>query len=325
MDEHSKSNRWGIKKITDVENSLDLINIFQRFYQITGRLPLSNGLLIVPDGDPPPGEDRVNIYDMFRHKNSHGLVSLPFLGILQYFFEKNNFALFKKSLTELYRILSYITLSGARDFDFTAISDLIAKISFLLKAASRSNIAEIEKADIQNAYNINKSVSFVPKQECPLDVVIDILNKNFEHKKMTHSYLLPQVQTAPEIETQTRQIDGELAKLKVEYARVNDTTAEQKKQDEITDLVDDIIDESNIFQNLNTEDIWIDDDISDYKDHPDTVDTSKYILKAIRENDPLLDFNIPTDAITDDMLQPSNDEDNDLTIEDFFDPSDEEP
>ena len=325
MDEHSKSNRWGVKKITDVENSLDLINIFQRFYQITGRLPLSNGLLIVPDGDPPPGEDRVNIYDMFRHKNSHGLVSLPFLGILQYFFEKNNFALFKKSLTELYRILSYITLSGARDFDFTAISDLIAKISFLLKAASRSNIAEIEKADIQNAYNINKSVSFVPKQECPLDVVIDILNKNFEHKKMTHPYLLPQVQTAPEIEIQTRQIDGELAKLKVEYARVNDTTAEQKKQDEITDLVDDIIDESNIFQNLNTEDIWIDDDISDYKDHPDTVDTSKYILKAIRENDPLLDFNIPTDAITDDLLQPPNDEDNDLTIEDFFDPSDEEP
>ena len=297
MDEHSKSNRWGVKKITDVENSLDLINIFQRFYQITGRLPLSNGLLIVPDGDPPPGEDRVNIYDMFRHKNSHGLVSLPFLGILQYFFEKNNFALFKKSLTELYRILSYITLSGARDFDFTAISDLIAKISFLLKAASRSNIAEIEKADIQNAYNINKSVSFVPKQECPLDVVIDILNKNFEHKKMTHPYLLPQVQTAPEIETQTRQIDGELAKLKVEYARVNDTTAEQKKQDEITDLVDDIIDESNIFQNLNTEDIWIDDDISDYKDHPDTVDTSKYILKAIRENDPLLDFNILASAI----------------------------
>ena len=261
----------------------------------------------------------------FRHTNSHGLVSRPFLDILQYFFEKNNFALFKKSLTELYRILSYITLSGARDFDFTAISDLIAKISFLLKAASRFNIAEIEKADIQNAYNINKSFSFVPKQEGPLDVVIDILNKNFEHKKMTHPYLLPQVQTAPEIETQTRQIDDEFAKLKVEYGRVNNTTAEQKKQDEITDLVDDIIDESNIFQNLNTEVIWIDDDISDYKDHPDTVDTSKDILKAIRENDPLLDFNIPPGAITDDLLQPSDDEDNDLTIEDFFDPSDEEP
>ena len=57
MDEDIKSNRWGTKKITDVENSLDLINIFRTFYQITGRLPLSNGLLVAPDGDPPPGED----------------------------------------------------------------------------------------------------------------------------------------------------------------------------------------------------------------------------------------------------------------------------
>ena len=152
MDEDIKSNGWGIKKITDVENSLDLINVFQTFYQITGRLPLSNRLLVVPDGDPPPGEDRVNmksLYDMFRHITSHGLVSLPFLGVLQYYFEKNDFALIKKSLTELYQNLSYITLSGVRDFDFTAISDLTAKISFFKKAASRSNIAEMEKEDIK--------------------------------------------------------------------------------------------------------------------------------------------------------------------------------
>ena len=30
----------------------------------------------------------------------------------------------------------------------------------------------MENADVQNAYNINKNVSFVPKQEDPLDVVI---------------------------------------------------------------------------------------------------------------------------------------------------------
>ena len=249
----------GGKKITNVENTLDLINIFQTFYQITGRLPLSNRLLVVPDGDPPPGEDRVNMKSlyMFRHTNSHGLASLPFLRVLQYYFEKNDFALIKKSLTELYQNLSYITFSGTRDFNFTAISDRTAKISFLLKTASHSNIAEMEKADIQNAYNINKSVSFVPKQEGPLDVVIDILNENVEHKKMTHPYVPPQVQTSAEIETETCQIDDELAKLKAEYGRVNDAATEQKKQDEITNLVDDIIDESNPFQNLNTEDIWI--------------------------------------------------------------------
>ena len=141
---------------------------------------------------------------------------------------------------------------------------------------------------------------------------------------MTHPYVPPQVQTSAEIVTETCQIDDELAKLKAEYDRVNDAATEQKKQDEITDLVDEIIDESNPFQNLNTEDIWIEGNILDYKDHPDIVDTSRDILKAIRENDPLLDLKIPTDAITDDLFEPSDDEDNDVTIEDLFDPSDEE-
>ena len=118
-----------------------------------------------------------------------------------------------------------------------------------------------EKADIQNAYNLNKSVSVVPKQEGPLHLLINILNENVEHKKVTHPYVPPQVQIAAEIETVTCEIDDEFAKLKAEYDRVNDAAAEQKKQDEITDLVDNIIDESNPFQNLNTEDIRIEDDV----------------------------------------------------------------
>ena len=157
----------GNKEITDVENSLNLVKIFKTFYQLTGRLPLSNELLVVPDGDPPPGEDSANMKSLYmsRHTSSPGFVSLPFPGVLQYYFEKNDFVLIKKSLTEFYQNLSYIILSGTRDFDFSAISDLTAKISFLLKAASHSNIAEMEKADIQNAYNINKSVSFVTNKK----------------------------------------------------------------------------------------------------------------------------------------------------------------
>ena len=87
MDEDIKSNGWGIKKITDVTNAEDFMNIFQTFYQLNGRLLLSNGPLVIPDGDPPPGEDRVNmksLYEMFQHTNSHSLVSLLFLGTLQY-------------------------------------------------------------------------------------------------------------------------------------------------------------------------------------------------------------------------------------------------
>ena len=94
MDNDIKANGWGIKKITDVNNAEDFMTIFQTFYQLTGRLPLSNGLLVIPDGDSLPGEDRVNmknLYEMFKHTNSHGLVSLPFLGLIQYYLEKKCF------------------------------------------------------------------------------------------------------------------------------------------------------------------------------------------------------------------------------------------
>ena len=143
MDEDIRANGWGIKKITDAQDAEDFITIFQTFYQLTGRLILSNGLLVIPDGDPPPGEERVNmksLYDMFRHTNSHGLLLLPFLGMLQYYLEKNDFSMIQDALTELYSNLSYITLSGARDFDFNAVSNLTAKIFYLLRAATRLNI-----------------------------------------------------------------------------------------------------------------------------------------------------------------------------------------
>ena len=97
----------------DIENSLELLNIFQTFYYTTGRLPLANGRLIVPDGDVPEGDDRVNIkclYDIFR-RPYHGLVSLPFLGVIHYYFDATDQLLIKNALTELYRNLFYITLS----------------------------------------------------------------------------------------------------------------------------------------------------------------------------------------------------------------------
>ena len=172
------------------------MNIFQTFYHTTGRLPLSNGLLIVPDGDVRVGEDRVNrksLYDMFRHTYSHGLVSLQFLGAIHYYFDATDQRLIKNAITELYRNLSYIALSGARDFEFNNVSDLIARISFLIKSASKQNTKNKEREDQENAYKINNSILFVPKTEDPLDIVIDILDDNIEHKKTTRPYLPPRV------------------------------------------------------------------------------------------------------------------------------------
>ena len=43
---------------------------------------MTNGLLIVPDGEVPEGREKINLkqlYEMFKDTNSHGLVSLQFL------------------------------------------------------------------------------------------------------------------------------------------------------------------------------------------------------------------------------------------------------
>ena len=161
----------------------------------------------------------------------------------------------KKSLTELYSNLPYITLSGARELEFNALSDLTAKISYLLKSATRLNIQEREESHAQNAYNINKNRLFVPKSKIDDEYV--------KHKKNLHPYVLPQVQTADEIEIETQLVDDDFAHLKAEYDQINDVATEQRKQNKITDLVDEVTDESNPFQNLSTDEIWIEDDLFD--------------------------------------------------------------
>ena len=122
--------------MTELQDAQELMKIFQDFYTLMGRLLLSNVLLVVPDGDAPPGESKINmkqLYDLFKNTNSRGIVPLPFLGLIQYYLEKNDHALIRNATTELYSNLSYMTLSGARDFQFDAVSDLIAHVSFLLK------------------------------------------------------------------------------------------------------------------------------------------------------------------------------------------------
>ena len=142
MNKDIRANGWGIKKVTEVKDAQELMRIFQDFYTLTGRLPLSNCLLVVPDGDAPPGEDKLNmkqLYDLFKNTNLQGIVSLPFPGLIQYYLEKKDHSLIKNATTELYYNLSYMTLSGARDFKFNAISDLVAKLSILLKQATLGN------------------------------------------------------------------------------------------------------------------------------------------------------------------------------------------
>ena len=100
LDEDIRANGWGLKKISEISDAQEFLQIFQDFYSLNGRLPLSNSLIVVPDGDAPP-EDKLNmknLYDLFKNTNSHGLVSLPFLGLLQYYLEENDHTLKKTPL-----------------------------------------------------------------------------------------------------------------------------------------------------------------------------------------------------------------------------------
>ena len=145
-------NGWGsVEKISETKDSMRMLNLFQDFYMATGRLPTFNGLLVVPDGDAQPGENKVDmkqLYDLFKNTGSHGLVSLPFLDLLLRFFESSQDLKFiKGATTELYKNLSYMSLSSARSFEFDAVSDFITHLSFIIK---ENTIKNNEKRQLEN-------------------------------------------------------------------------------------------------------------------------------------------------------------------------------
>ena len=129
---------------------------------------------------------------------------------------------------------------------------MTARISFLIKSASRQKIRNREREDRENTYKINNDASFIPKSNDPLDVVLDIFDETIEHKKTSRPYVPPQVQTAPIIEIETQAIDNEFAKVKEQYDRVSNVAAEQKQTEE---LVDRIIKDKNLFQNVEIDDM----------------------------------------------------------------------
>ena len=225
FDEDISANGWGIKKISEVSDAQELIKIFQDFYSLTGRLLLSNSLLVVPDGDAPP-EEKLNmrqLYDLFKNTNSHVLVSLPFLGLIQYYLEENDHSLIKNATSELYFNLSYTTLSGTRDFRFDDVSELTARLSILLKHATLWNkhLREIENETL--AKKINDERSFEVKIEDPLDEVVEIIDvPDTEHKKSMFPYVEPTVETADEIETNQQIIDDDFIDLQTKFDQVNE-------------------------------------------------------------------------------------------------------
>ena len=79
---------------------------------------------------------------------------------------------------ELYKDLSYTALSGAQNFEFDDISELVGRISFLIKGSILLNRDTRELEGGQKAF-VEKPDPF--KQE-----LIDYIFKELKHKKTQH-------------------------------------------------------------------------------------------------------------------------------------------
>ena len=81
MDSDLKANNWGEgggKSLLEVKDTFDLLCIFQMFYHHNGRLPLTNGLLIIPDGDTPERSEKVSLKLLYKMiKDTKSMVLPP--------------------------------------------------------------------------------------------------------------------------------------------------------------------------------------------------------------------------------------------------------
>ena len=166
------------------------------FYYFNRRLPLTNGLLIFPDGETPEGTEKINLkllYEMIKDAKSHRLVSIQFLCALGIFFELH-ISIPKYAITELYKNLSYETLSGERGLEFEAISDLVGEMSFKIKSSTLLNIKGKAEQDKESSIDIKKSHDFFEEpteSEKFKEELKEDLFKYLEHKKIEEPHVEP--------------------------------------------------------------------------------------------------------------------------------------
>ena len=215
-----------------------------------------------------------------------------------------------------------MSLSGARDFEFNAVSNLIAHLSFLIK---KDNLKNKKMRDLENellAKKVNETRIFEPKIQDPLDDVIEIFDEpEPEHKNTTFPYVQPTVQLPDEIEETQKRIDEDFTNLQPKFNKVNDVATEQKKQKEIEDVIETIIRNP-----LPNNDFWWEEEVFNKNNSPPTINATKVIVDDIKEktNDTLK--NIDIQAISDNILKnlrPVNSRNIQEIIEDDFIPIDD--
>ena len=128
---------------------------------------------------------------------------------------------------------------------------------------------------MKKVYKKLKKHNFVETPHDFSEEVIDGLFKGLEHKKAEHPHVELQVQDADKIEKETKKENDEFLDLYKKFNEVNEAATQQKKDNEVIDLIDDIKDEGNPFNDTvkaDGEDIFIEDNLFDDFDQNDKKD-----------------------------------------------------
>ena len=88
------------------------------------------------------------------------------------------------SIFELYKNLSYLTLSGGNNFNYDAVSDFIGKLSFPIK---KSTLANRDRKKIEDAEKAKEIIgtTFVDLPDLFQQEILDTLFTDTEHKNRT--------------------------------------------------------------------------------------------------------------------------------------------
>ena len=247
------ANGGAIQPIENYSDCTELLQVFDLFYYINGRLPYTTGLLPIPDGNFPAFVDGQKIsikklYEEFHGTLSHSVVTVPFLCALNlYFMGELNYS--KDALTELNYNLSLQVLSDEYELSptYDAISELIVDISANIENAIRSNQLKREEDAAKNELLEKSLYEFKPKisdfERTEKDIIQSIIDdKTFILKKTDDDYFPPQPEVAIKIEDDFKRENKDFLKTAVELNKVDIGSTIEAKNIKIDGILDTAVD-----------------------------------------------------------------------------------
>ena len=121
-------------------------------------------------------------------------------------------------------------MSGARDLDFQTVSDLILEVNFQIKRSTLLNRKRKGEEDNEINLKIKEERDFFKLPDQFEEELVEDLFKPFEHRKIEHPYIEPQVQDAETKEIETKKEDDEFFDLEQKFNAINNAATEQKKK-----------------------------------------------------------------------------------------------